>query len=293
MNKSTLNLCIAKSTVEGTDDYTKALEAIRKDLADVQKEKNLDNLKNLAICTLALSCKTHEDFDVIEELETGLEQAVNCYTAVSKLNTYKTALASEEGAMRYACREYFFPTIRVKETKDKKTKRSVRSIEATLQQIELGDLHTWVKDNRRVKEQGIGADINWATHANALNINMAFDTAVRYGDVDTQNRLKDATCLKKKYNDAYGERKFDCTEDDFKGLLSNVVKAMLGNEYETIDKDWELLRDNYVTDNKKSKLGVKLSNERVFIGLLKKVCCRVVTGAPNYEVVTNYLKNKE
>lgn len=293
MNKSTFNLCTAKSTVEGTDNYTKALTAIRKEFAEVQKEQNLETLKNIAICALALSCKTHEDFDVIEELETGLEQAVNCYTAVSKLNTYKAALASEEGPMRYACREYFFDTIRVKETKDKKTKRVIRSIEPALQQIELSDLHKWVKDNKRIDAQGIGADIYWQNHVNALNINMAYDTAVRYGDVETQRRLKDATCLKKKYNDAYNERKFDCTEADFKELLNNVVKAMLGKEYETIDKDWELLRDNYVTDNKKSKLGVKLSNERVFINLMKKVCCRVVTGAPNYEVVSTYLKNKE
>ena len=74
---------------------------------------------------------------------------------------------------------------------------------------------------------------------------------------------------------------------------SQVCNFSVVTEYSTIDKDWELLHDNYVTDNKKSKLGVKLSNERVFIGLLKKVCCRVVTGAPNYEVLSTYLKNKE
>lgn len=293
MNKKMFELALAKTTVEGTDNYNAVLEAIRKDLEGVQKNHNLEQLKNLAIATLAMSVRTTDDADVIEELEDGLEQAVNCYTAESKLQTYKAARASQEGAMRYACREYFFPTIRVKETKDKKTKRSVRSIEATLQQIELGDLHKWVKDNRKDPEQGIGADKNWQVQANTLNLNMAYETAVRYGDTETQNRLKDATCIKKKYDEAQKAMKLDCTEDDFKAMLDKAVKAMLGEEYSTIDKDWELLHDNYVTDNKKSKLGVKLSNERVFIGLLKKVCCRVVTGAPNYEVLSTYLKNKE
>lgn len=290
MNKELFDLATAKTTVEGTDDYTKALEGIREELEKVQQNKDLADLKKLAICTLALSVKTTEDDDVIEELEDGLEQAVNCYTAVSKLNTYKAARESEEGAMRYACREYFFPTIRVKEIKDKKTKRTKREIEDAQQQIELLDLHVWVRDNKKVPEQGIGADTGWTTPANALNLNMAYDTAFRYGDTDTMNRLKDATCIKNKYKDA-SEYEFDV--DDFMGKLRVTVKAMLGDEYDIIEKDWELLKDNYVTDNKKSKLGVKLSNERVFIGLLKKVCCRVVTGAPNYEVVSNYLKNKK
>lgn len=290
MNKKMFEMAIAKTTVEGTDNYNKALEAIRKDLAGVQECKDLGSLKNLAVATLALSVKTLEDDEVIEELEGGLEQAVNCYTAVSKLNTYKAALASEEGAMRYACREYFFQTIRVKETKDKKTKRVKREIEDAAQQIELLDLHKWIKDNRRIADQGIGADTEWPKYANALNLNMAYDTAFRYGDTETMNRLKDATCIKKKYKEA---SEYEFNVEDFMSKLRVTVKAMLGDEYDIIDKDWELLKDNYVTDNKKSKLGVKLSNERVFVGLLKKVCCRVVTGAPNYEVVSNYLKNKD
>lgn len=289
MNKTTFNMAIAKTTVEGTDNYNKALEAVRKDLANVQKEKNLESLKNLAICTLALSCKTFDDADVIEELEDGLEQTVNVYTAVSKLNTYIAARDSDEGAMRYACREYFFPTIRVKETKDKKTKRVTRAIEATLQQIDLLDLHKWVKDNQRIDAQGIGADVNWVYAADKLNIELAKDAATRYGDEETKSRLMDPTNLKAKTESI----EYHLNHEGAAERLDEVVKLMLGNEYGTIPMDWELLRDNYVTDNKKSKLGVKLSNPRVFVGLLKKVCHRVVTGSSNYEVATKLLKKQD
>ena len=287
MKKEIFEIAISDETVHGTDAFNEAVKAVIEDLDNIQSNESLADLENIAVATLALSCKCPpSDEENIIKLESGLVDTINQYNAVSRNKCYIAAKNSGD-PMLYALKEYYFCTIREKVTKDKLTKRSYRSIEAGLTQIDLIDLHKFVKGKN--PRGGIGHDTNWVYAADKLNIDLAKDAATRYNDDETKSRLMDPTNLKVKTEAL--EFKFDAKGG--KKKFEELIHMMIGDGYEILPMDWEYLRDNYVTDNKKSKLGVKLSNPRVFAGLMKKVCGRIVTGAKNYDVETKLLKKAQ
>lgn len=259
-------------------------ESIIEELTAVNSMTNLEELKDLAVRTLEASesCDLKTQADIREKLESGLEDVVNQYTSESKLAMYR-AIGADDDPMRRAVSEYFYETIRVKETKNKKLKCTIREIADGRKSIDLIQLNKWIKEH--TDYDGIGRDARWITAFTRLNVNMAKDAATRYGDDTTKNRLMDPTNLR-----VHKEvLEFTFETEEALGAIDQIIKMMIGDEYSADQKDYELIHDTYVSNDKGSATAVKLSNDRAFAEILKKVCYRKINSLPNYIVTTKLL----
>lgn len=260
-------------------------ESIIEELSIVNEMTNLEDLKDLAKRTLAASesCDQKTQADIIIKLEAGLEDVINQYTSESKLATYRI-IAADEDPMRRAVSEYFYDTIRVKETKDKNLKRPVREITDGHKSIDLLHLNKWIIDHTDL--DGIGNDTRWVSALNKVNVNMAKDAATRYRDMTTKARLMDPTQLRIHKEDI--EFSFESNEE--LAAIDKVIKMMIGDEYSADSVDHTLVHDTYVSNDGSSATSVKLSNDRAFAEVFKKVCYRKINHLPNYIVTSKLLK---
>lgn len=265
-----------------------AIAATRESMHEMEKNLTgkLDEIKNLAVMALAI-CESSEDLDEKAEFEEYLEKLVNFYTSETKLACYKQAKASEN-PMHYAVTEFAYPTIRVKETKDKETKVSIREVVDAEKQIDLLDLHKWMAGNKPASG-GIGANTDWVYAADKLNLKMAKDAASDLNNETVKNRLSDASQLSLKKESA----EFKLSNNEAKKALQEVITMMLGEGYAIKAYDYKgYLHRVYITDNKKAKLGVKMADRRSFATYLKKICYRILSGAEQYEPETKLLKKE-
>ena len=219
-----------------------------------------------------------ENVDEKASLQADLDEIINYYTATSKAKCYAAAKASDD-PMQYAVLTFFFPTIKIKETKDKDTEVVIRSIVDAEKPIDLGDLHK--------KIGGIGANPNWIYAAQKFNYHLTIRAAQRVGA--------------KVNSDAFAmhevARQMDmgknpCTGTQMLKTLRGVVSQMLGEEYtsKVTSHDVNYLVDCYANDNKKSKTSITAANHKTLIGYLKKVCYRILTNGKGYGVDQREIK---
>lgn len=217
-----------------------------------------------------------ETVETRNKLEEELEECINHYTHISKGICYDKCKNSEN-PMITAILEFFFPVIKVKETKEQETGVVVRSIIDAERPIDLGDLHK--------KLRGVGADHNWIYMVEKLNYYLTLRAAKRM-NVEVK---ADAYKLKEISRDIeLGKNPLSNT--NILKTLQTVVTAMLGDGYKATSHDVNYLVDVYSNDNKKSKTGITAANHKTLRNYMKKVCYRIVTGGKGYDVETREIK---
>lgn len=227
------------------------------------KTQNLEEIEAIAKELLQQS-NDAEKVEDRKKYDDDLDETIGYYATVSKNATYN-AIMESDNPMRYACVEFFYPAIRVKETKDKDTLAIVRTIEPTSKPIDLGDLHT--------KKGGIGADKNWIYDAEKLNFYLSIRAAQRVGATFNSDAFRMQEVSK-----ARDLGKNPCSNTNLLRTLQAIVTEMLGEEYKATSHDVNYLIDVYSNDAKKSKTGITAANHRTLRGYLKKVCRHIVTG---------------
>lgn len=287
MNKEMFEMATATTTVEGTPEYQASVEAINEEMDTLNANTDLTDIHSIAIAALALSCATSpRNIDGIEHLNECVEKAIGRYAAVSELQAWRTAKESPEGPMHYACKTFFYPVIRVKEKRHPKIKTLVlRSIELDQKQIDLIGLHNWVKGND--PNGGIGAKTSWLALAKSLNWKMSGEAAYSIGDKHNVNRVSNPANLK---DPSVALANF--VTEDLITQFDEVVKAMIGEEYTAIDfssevplKDWNLIYRTYMTVDKKSNTKVKFAKDATLVGILQRICGRILHDESGYQAI--------
>lgn len=228
--------------------------------------------------------KTINEASTIEERieATGVvDDAISAYTTTSRTNCYNAAVASGD-AMKYAIREFFYPSIKVKEEKVKDDQGNdtgviVRSIVDAEKPIDLGDLHK--------KKGGIGADTKWIYALQKLN----YLLTIRAADRVKAEIKKD--CF---YMDEIAKEielgKTPTSNTALLKQLQTIVTMMLGEGYHAMSYDVNYLIDVYSNDNKKSKTGITAANHKTLRNYLKKVCYRILTNGKGYDLQQKEIK---
>ena len=237
--------------------------------------KDLAEIKKIAEAQLE-KCEACENVDEKRVLDKDLEDIVKYYGATSKAACYAAAKASGN-AMKYAITTFFYPTIKVKEDKDKETGAVLRSIEDAEKPIDLGDLHK--------KIGGIGADTNWIYLVEKFNFHLTLRAAKRVGA--TVN--SDAFAMKDTSRQIE-LGKNPCSNTQMLKTLQSIVTAMLGEGYKVTSHDVHYLVDCYANDNKKSKTSITAANHKTLRNYLKKVCYRILTDGKGYGVEQREIK---
>lgn len=225
-----------------------------------------------------------ETVEAQREIDKDLEDVVAKYAEISKSQCYKAAKDSGD-PMEYAVREFYFPTIRVKETKDTDTGVTTREIQDVAKPIDLGDLHK--------RLEGIGADKMWFYAAEKLNYYLTVRAAQRMG-ADTFAKLlaKNDSMTMNQLSRDFNLGKNPVSNTNLLKTLQQVVTMMLGGEYKVTSHDVNYLVDVYSNDNKKSKTGITAANHKTLRNYLKKVCYRVLTDGTGYDVEQKEVKVK-
>ena len=253
---------------------------------------SLRGLKDLAIETL----DKWESTDSVAErkkLNATLEEIISQYGADSKAACYRAARESGD-PMAYACQEFFYATIRVKETKDKETGEVVRSIDDAQKSIDLADLHDNTKGGigQHLVALSDGDEVSWKTAIQTFNGNLTYRAADRLNDGTTKELLRNNPGC---YRLSEAARKLEVgelTDDEMLADIDKILKAMIGDEYEADEKDLHSVQDNYISNDRKSKTSFNAANHRTMIELFKKICYRHLNGCEGYGVVSRELKNK-
>lgn len=210
------------------------------------------------------------------EFEDAMQQCINHYAFVSKNICYDAAKASGD-PMRYACTEFFFPVIRVKETKDKDSNVIIRSIIEAAKPIDLGDMHKALN--------GIGHDTNWIHDAEKFNYYLCIRAAERVGATIKNDSYRMSEIARQR---SLGKN--PCSNTNLLKTLQLIITEMLGEGYKVTSHDVNYLVDVYANDDKRSKTGITAANHKTLRAYLKKVCYRVLNGNKGYDVTAKEIK---
>lgn len=237
--------------------------------------KDLKEIKTIAE-NLLEKAEAEEDLTKRQEIFADLDETIAYYKATSRDLCYDNAEKSGD-PMKYAVNEFFFPTIKLQEKKDKDTAEIVRSIIDTAAPIELGDMHKKLK--------GIGADHRWIYAAEKLNFYLTARAAQRMNvKVNT-----DAFIMDKIAHDI-DMGKDPVSNTNLLKTLQGVVTMMIGEGYKATSHDVNYLVDVYSNDSKKSKTAITAANHRTLRTYLKKVCYRILNKNTGYEVEQREIK---
>lgn len=242
------------------------------------KTTNLEEIKAIAEDLLEKfeAAETKKDRTKYEE---DLAYAVNYYTATSKAKCYSKARDAED-PMKWAILEFYYPTIRVKETKDKETNSIVREIVSAKRRIDLRELHK--------KIGGIGADKCWYLFIQRFNAEL---TSFAIKELNS----KKVDMSKMKMDDGANDinlGKNPCSNTQLLKSIQTIVTAMLGEEYKAKSYDARYLNAVYITDNRGSANGVKAMTHKGLTEVLTKICYRILTDGEGYDVEQREIKNK-
>ena len=210
-------------------------------------------------------------FETVKEIMEDAKVGVNRYTNLAKVEAYDKAKASGN-PMHYACIEYFFPTIRIKETTDDNG-LVIRTIEETSKHFDLANMAKEI--------QNFGADKHWINAAEKFNGYLCIRVAKEIGaDIKNKSlRMKEAS---RDYK--FGSGKANPTSNtQLLNTLNEGVGLMLGAEYKATSHDVAYLLNAYGYDNKRSKTSYTTANHKELRTYLKKVCRHILTGQ-SYEV---------
>ncbi len=238
---------------------------------------NLAEIKAIAEDLLTKS-EEAETIAAKKEIDDDLDYVVGYYKNISKTSAYAAAKASGD-PMQYAIREFFYPAIKVKETKDKDTGIVLRSVEDAIAPLDLGDMHK--------KLGGIGANKNWIYMAEKLNYYLTINAANRVGAT-----IKHDSMTMKEISKDIDLGKNPCSKTNMLKTLQAVITAMLGDGYKVTSHDVNYLTDVYANDVKKSKTSISAANHSTLRGYLKKVCYRILSGRKGYDVEQREIREK-
>lgn len=212
--------------------------------------------------------------------EKAIEQCINRYKFLSKTACYAEAKASGD-PMKYAVKQFYYPTIKLKATEDKDSGIVIRSIIDSQAPIDLGDMHK--------KLGGIGHDTNWIYDAEMFNLHLTVRAADRVGaKVKTGDFRLNKASLERNLG------KNPCSNTQMLKTLQKVVSEMIGEEFngKVTSHDVNYLVDVYSNDSKKSKTAITAANHKTLRGYLKKVCYRILNGNKGYDIETREIKEK-
>lgn len=239
------------------------------------KTTNLEEIKGMAE-NLLEKAVSEKDITKRASLFEDVNIAVDAFNTQSKANCYKAAKQSGN-PMHYACKEFFYPAIKVKEVKDKDTKISVFTISDCEKPIDIGDMHK--------RLEGIGADTKWYYLGEKLNFYLSIRAAERVGTKINMDCFRMNEISKQ-----IEMGKTPLSNTNILKTLQSVITAMLGEGFKCTSHDVNFLIDVYANDNKKSKTAITAANHKTLRGYLKKVCHRILTDSKSYEVEQKEIK---
>ncbi len=269
------------NTIENRQELVQKYRILAQNFALEMAKKSLPEVKEQAsvLLLLADSAEVRAEIAWLNEL---LEKTVNYYTSEARLECYRTASETSD-PMKYACLTYTFKSIRVKETRDKVTRDTIREIAQCDKDIDLLDLHQWIKEHKNAR--GIGADPTWPRAAAGFNAALTRSNAVAIGDTETAKRFCDLSQYRKT-----NEIDFEAAlgDGDWDAFVS-VIHKMLGDEFEPNNEDWRTLTRTLISLKKKARNTVKSKNNESFVAALKDICYRILTDG-HYTLESDLLK---
>lgn len=239
------------------------------------KTTDLAEIKVIAEQQLELADNAENVADKAK-FESNLEEAVAYFASVSKAQCY-AALRKAEDPMKAAILQFNYPTIKVKEVRDKDTKNITRSIVDAEKPIDLGDLYK--------RFEGIGADPKWIYTAEKFNYHLTIRAAERVNAT-----IKNDSFYMNQIAKEIDLGKNPCSNTQLLKTLNIVIGQMIGEEFKGNSHDVNYLIDVYANDNKKSKTGITAANHKTLRNYLKKVCYRILTGRTGYDVDQREIK---
>lgn len=212
-------------------------------------------------------------FDEAAKLDEEIVEAVNEYTGVKRGMVF-AELAATPDPMLAAVRMLSFETIGVKDTKEGDEKIPVRTVIDKERQIDLLKLHKYV-------EGGIGADHQWVYMVEKFNMLL---TAQKARDLGIDPKAISDSYAMSEIARGYDMGKNPCSNTNLLKTLRTIVKAMLGEEYESKanSHDVAFLLSVYSRKSRKA-LTVTCANHKYLRGYVAEICHRIVTGK-TYEV---------
>lgn len=225
-----------------------------------------------------IKANSAEKSDDKTEYEDAMTQCINHYTFVSKNICYDAAKKSGN-PMHYAVTEFFFPIIRLKETRDKEHDVIIRSIIDAEKPIDLSDMHKALN--------GIGHDTNWIHTTEKFNYYLCVRAAERVGATIKSDAYRMTEIARQRQLG-----KNPCSNTQLLKTLQTIITEMLGEGYKVTSHDVNYLIDVYANDDKRSKTGITAANHKTLRTYLKKVCYRVLTNGKGYDVSAKELKDK-
>ncbi len=223
-----------------------------------------------------------EECENVEEkraIEADLDEAILYYAATSKEKTYAAAKASDD-AMKFAIMNFFFPTLKIKEDKDKDTGIVIRSIIDAERPIDLGDMHK--------KLGGIGANNAWIHAAEKFNYHLTIRAAKRVGATVNSNAF-----AMNEVSRQIDMGKNPCSNTQMLKTLQSIIDMMLGDGFKATSHDVNYLVDCYSNDSKKSKTSITLANHKTLRNYLKKICYRILTNGTGYDAEQKEIKENK
>lgn len=236
---------------------------------------NLDEIRKIAEETLEKSDEA-KSADERRALDADLDEVISYYKHIAKTAMINEAKASDD-AMKYAINRFFYGVIKVKETEDKDTGVTYRSIVDAEAPIDLGELHK--------KLGGIGADPQWLHIAEKLNYHLTLRAAQRVGAT-----VKHDSFMMNEISREIDLGKNPCSNTQMLKTLQTVITAMLGEGFKATSHDVNYLVDVYANDSKKSKTAISAANHKTLRNYLKKVCYRILNNLDGYSVEQKEIK---
>lgn len=231
----------------------------------------------------------NEEFYLDEEtkekipLETVIEKLVSEYSDKAKDECYK-ALIESKNPMVEACTQMTYEVIKTQDKSEKGIfmRREVVNRNAN---IDLLDLH-----RRAAKEGGIGVNPHWVYMIEKLNFLMA--VKVGQSVADKKWGKKEVLETLKRYKMQEQSREFQFSANPLSNTqilktLTNIVQAMIGEEFKPITHDLNFLKEVY--SKGKSDNTLQLPNHKTFALRLMKICNNCITHS-GYEANTNLIK---
>lgn len=233
-----------------------------------EKETRLQELREFAESKTVEynSAMLEAKFEEAVAIDEETEKAVNEYTALARTICFEDCAAAED-PMLEAVKRLCYPTIRIKDSKVGEEKVPVREIVDVEKQIDILKLHKFV-------EGGIGADPKWNLVIEQFNLLLTLQAA------------RDIGADPKEINDSYAMSdlakeidlgKNPTSKTNMLKTLTQVVQAMIGEEYKPVSHDVNFLMKVYTRKSRKA-LTVTCGNHRYLRGYLMEVCHRIVMG---------------
>lgn len=205
-----------------------------------------------------------------EKTEKALNDVVNDYNEHRREERF-IECRSAENPLYAACVLFNYPTIKVKDVREKDTERVTKTIVDSAKRIDLEALHRFC-NGKEVKY-----DTNWYNMAQHLNMLMTLRVADRIGDTETKKDiLNNGTYAMNSVARAIDMGKTPLSNTNILKTYTKMIQAMIGPEYKVTSHHVSYLDSVYVSDDKNSKDKVKVPSHKAFVLYLQKVCNRLI-----------------